>query len=145
MEQIKAVLAAQNQYLQCYGHPSEEDHSLNDINRALIEAMNQYCGQVYVGSINGHTALIQYDGRKIYNFQYDFCVANYDSELDKLLQHWKKEHCVDQLNAIYEQLQVLDGHLHQGSARRERIRCPQKANLKDFAGTSIKESRRGLR
>lgn len=111
MEQIKAVLAAQNQYLQCYGHPSEEDHSLNDINRALIEAMNQYYGQVYVGSINGHTALIQYDGRKIYNFQYDFCVANYDSELDKLLQHWKKEHCIDKLKAIYARIQVLGGHL----------------------------------
>ena len=39
MEHIEVALAAQNQYLRHYGCPSEEDHSLNDTNRALIEAM----------------------------------------------------------------------------------------------------------
>ena len=111
MEHIEAALAAQNQYLRHYGRPSEEDHSLNDTNRALIEAMNRHYGQVYIGSINGPTALIQYDGGKSYNSQYDFCVAKYDFELDELLQHWKKEHCIDQLKAIYERIQVLGGHL----------------------------------
>ena len=111
MEHIEVALAAQNQYLRHYGCPSEEDHSLNDTNRALIEAMNQYYGQVYVGSINGPSALVQYDGGKIYNFQYDFCVANYDPELDKLLEQWKQNHIINQLNAMYARMKALGGHL----------------------------------
>ena len=51
MERIKEALANQERYLRHYGRPSEEDHSLNDMNRDLIEAMNGYYGQV--GSING--------------------------------------------------------------------------------------------
>ena len=47
MEHIEAALAAQNQYLRHYGRPSEEDHSLNDTNRALIEAMNRHYGQKF--------------------------------------------------------------------------------------------------
>ena len=58
--------------MRCYGRPSEEDHSLNDLNRDLVRAMNDYYGQVYVGSFNGDLALAQYDGGKIYNFAYDF-------------------------------------------------------------------------
>ena len=46
----------------------KEDHSLNDINRDLIKAMDGYYGQVYVGSINGDLVLAQYNGEKIYNF-----------------------------------------------------------------------------
>ena len=64
MEHIKEALAAQERYLRCYGRPSEEDHSLNDLNRDLVRAMNDYYGQVYVGSFNGDLALAQYDGGK---------------------------------------------------------------------------------
>lgn len=51
MERIREVLAAQDRYWRFYGGPSEEDHSLNNMNRDLIEAMNGHYGQVYVGSI----------------------------------------------------------------------------------------------
>ena len=92
MERIREVLAAQERYWRCYGGPSEEDHSLNDMNRDLIEAMNGHYGQVYVGSINGDLVLAQYNGEKIYNFAYDFCVPQYDAELETLLRQWKGKH-----------------------------------------------------
>ena len=111
MEHIKEALAAQERYLRCYGRPSEEDHSLNDLNRDLVRAMNDYYGQVYVGSFNGDLAMAQYDGGKIYNFAYDFCVPSYDEQLDALLRQWKEGHKVCQLEEIYAQIRKLDGHL----------------------------------
>ena len=111
MERIKEALANQEQYLRHYGRPSEEDHSLNDMNRDLIEAMNGYYGQVYVGSINGDLVLAQYNGEKIYNFAYDFCVPQYDAELETLLRQWKGKHKVCQLEAIHVRIRELNGHL----------------------------------
>lgn len=111
MERIKEALALQEQYLRHYGCPSEEDHTLNDINRDLIQAMNSHYGQVYVGSFNGNIALTQYDGQTIYNFAYDFCVPAYDERLDALLRHWKEEHRVCHLDAAYKCIRALDGHL----------------------------------
>ena len=64
MERIREVLAAQDRYWRFYGGPSEEDHSLNNMNRDLIEAMNGHYGQVYVGSINGDLVLVQYNSEK---------------------------------------------------------------------------------
>ncbi len=111
VEKIKEALTSQEQYLRRYGRPSEEDHALNDINRDLIQAMNDCYGQVYVGSINGDLALAQYDGGTIYNFAYDFCVPSYDEQLDTLLRQWKEGHKVCQLDAIYERIRILEGHL----------------------------------
>lgn len=111
MERIREVLAAQERYWRRYGGPSEEDHSLNDMNRDLIEAMNGYYGQVYVGSINGDLVLAQYNGEKIYNFAYDFCVPQYDAELETLLRQWKEKHKVCQLEAIHARIRELNGHL----------------------------------
>lgn len=110
-EQIKEALASQEHYLRYYGRPSEEDHSLNDINRDLIQAMRACYGQVYVGSINGNLALTQYDGGEICNFAYDFCVPSYDEQLDMLLRQWKKDYKISQLNAIHKRISMLKGHL----------------------------------
>ena len=55
MERIREVLAAQERYWRCYGGPSEEDHSLNDMNRDLIEAMNGHYGQVSLNLFNHRT------------------------------------------------------------------------------------------
>lgn len=111
MDRIKEVLAAQELYLQYYGCPSEEDYSLNDTNRDLIEAMNDRYGQVYVGTFNGELVLAQYTSGKIYNFAYDFCVPSYDAELEALLRQWKENHKVCHLEAIYARIRELDGHL----------------------------------
>ena len=111
MEHIKAALAAQEQYLRIYGRPSEEDHSLNDINRDLIKAMDGYYGQVYVGSINGPAGLVKYNGEKIYNFAYDFCVPSYDAELETLLRQWKEQNNVCRLDAIYERIRAINGYI----------------------------------
>lgn len=111
MEKIKEALTSQEQYLRCYGRPSEEDHSLNDMNRDLIQAMNDYYGQVYVGCINGNLTLTKYDGGKIYNSAYDFCVSSFDEQLDTLLRKWKEDRKVCQLEAIYERIRILEGHL----------------------------------
>ena len=78
----------------------KEDHSLNDINRDLIKAMDGYYGQVYVGSINGPAGLVKYNGEKIYN-----------AELETLLRQWKEQNNVCRLDAIYERIRELDGHL----------------------------------
>ena len=120
MERIREVLAAQDRYWRFYGGPSEEDHSLNNMNRDLIEAMNGHYGQVYVGSINGDLVLVQYNSEKIYNFAYDFCVPQYDAELETLLRQWKAKHKVCQLESIHARIRELNGHLLIGydSARR---------------------------
>lgn len=111
MERIREVLAAHEQYWRCYGGPSEEDHSLNDMNRDLIKAMNDHYGQVFVGSFNGDLIVAQYHGEIIYNFAYDFCVPNYDAELENLLQRWKEKHRASHLETIYTRIRELDGHL----------------------------------
>lgn len=111
MEEIRKALAAQEQYLRCYGRPTEADFSLNDINRDLIRAMKDYYGQVSVGSFNDDTILAQYDGQKIYNSAYDFCVPGYDEQLEMLLRQWRADHKICQLNAIQERIQALNGQL----------------------------------
>ena len=111
MERIREVLAAQERYWRCYGGPSEEDHSLNNMNRDLIEAMNGYYGQVYVGSIMVILFWHNTNGEKIYNFAYDFCVPQYDAELETLLRQWKAKHKVCQLESIHARIRELNGHL----------------------------------
>lgn len=112
MEHIEEILADQELYLRCYGWPSEEDHSLNDMNRDLIIAMHNHYGHVYVGSINGGTGLLQYHpGKKIYNSDYNFCVPGYDERLDALLRLWREEHNVHHLDAIHERVRAIKGHI----------------------------------
>lgn len=112
MKQIEEILAAQAQYLMCYGRPCEEDHSLNDMNRNLIIAMNDYYGRVYVASINGGTGLLQYNPSKtIYNSACDFCVPDYDGRLDNLLRLWSERHNVNHLSEIYERIRMMGGHI----------------------------------
>lgn len=111
MNSVKDVLASQLRYLMCYGRPSEEDHSLNDINIDLILAMNNCYGHVFVGSFNGDISLVMYDGQKIYTSAYDFCVPDYDEQLDALLHQWKTASKRCHLEAIYERIRTLNGHL----------------------------------
>lgn len=55
MKTVNETLSAQRDYLIKWGRPHEADHSLNDTNRDLIQALAAaHCGSAYLGAINGH-------------------------------------------------------------------------------------------
>ena len=107
---IQEILDAQTKYMIRYGGPSEEDHSLNDSNIALILAMSECYGQVYVGTFNGDISLVKYEGEKICTAMYDFCVPDYDEQLESLLRQWKTTLSVSVLESINERIRSLNGH-----------------------------------
>ncbi len=110
---VQRALDAQNLYLLRWGRPTESDHSINDINRELIQAMaDENDGQVYLGSFHGDTGLYPYDGGVVRNFQCDFCVPAADQELEELLLQcrscgWSSA----ALNRVHARIEELGGHL----------------------------------
>lgn len=112
---VKEAKAAEQEYLRAWGGPNEADYSLNDISRALIQAMAaEHGGQVYLGAFRGTNGLERYQGQEVTNFQYDFCVPIQDPVLVELLQCRAQEQppltqtCLFDL--IYERVASLGGH-----------------------------------
>lgn len=112
---VEEAISAEREYLRTWGRPNEANHSLNDINRVLIQAMAaEHGGQAYLGAFRGADGLMAYKGQEVTNFQYDFCVPTNDPILEELLQCRAQEHpsltetCLFDL--IYERVAALGGH-----------------------------------
>lgn len=110
---VQRALDAQNLYLLRWGRPTESDHSLNDINRELIQAMaDENDGQVYLGSFHGDTGLYPYDGGVVQNFQCDFCVPAADQELEELLKQYRScSWSSAAISRVHARIEELGGHL----------------------------------
>lgn len=112
---VNEAKAAEMEYLRVWGRPNEADFSLNDISRTLIQAMAaEHGGQAFLGAFRGTEGLVPYQGQKITNFQFDFCVPTKDPVLGELLQCRAQERppltqsCL--FDMIYERVAVLGGH-----------------------------------
>lgn len=112
MKTVNETLSAQRDYLLKWGRPHEADHSLNDTNRDLIQALAAaHCGSAYLGAINGHGGLVRYKGQPVYTAQYDFCIPAEDTELAKLIRLWRGGVDLDLLDRIHTRIGALGGHL----------------------------------
>lgn len=112
---VNEAKAAEMEYLRVWGRPNEADFSLNDISRTLIQAMAaEHGGQAFLGAFRGTEGLVPYQGQKITNFQFDFCVPTKDPVLGELLQCRAQERppltqsCL--FDMIYERVAALGGH-----------------------------------
>lgn len=76
---------------------SEFDKSINDISRDTIVAMKEKRDVCFLGKINLYGEerekdykLIEYVGQKIYNFDFEFCLPCYDTELETMINNRDK-------------------------------------------------------
>ena len=113
MKTVDEVLAEQQDYFLRWGRPHEADHSLNDTNRDLIQALAAiHSGCAYLGTINGNGGLVRYEGQLVYNAEYAFCIPAEDTRLVELIQTWRTGgvdlHLLDRIHA---RIGALGGHL----------------------------------
>ena len=76
----------------------EADDYYNDLNRSIISAFFEENGEVaYIGKLNMYAKQMnevkaesdvykQYNGEKVYNFEYDYIIPRKDSVLDVLIK-----------------------------------------------------------
>ena len=111
--ETRKVLQEQYRYLLTWGRPDERDHSINEINRALIQAVAKDHGCAYLGSLRNGPDLILYDGGTVDNFQYDFCMPQSDPELSELLARYyaDERRPAALLTEILDHVQTYGGQL----------------------------------
>lgn len=113
MRTVDESLAEQRDYFLRWGRPHEADHSFNDSNRDLIQALAAaHGGCAYLGTINGNRNLVRYEGQTIYNAEYTFCIPAEDTRLMELIQAWRSGGVdLNLLDRIHARIGALGGHL----------------------------------
>lgn len=114
----------ENDYYRLYGRPTELDFSINDINRAKIEAFVREKGSCYLAEFHLSNRehfdpdhiFVRYEGQRVHNFEYDFALPWQDEVIASLIRLNQ-----DPLNkgkdvaALYEKicvrLEAIDGIL----------------------------------
>lgn len=84
----------ENGYYRIYGRPTELDFSINDINRAKIEAFVREKGGCYLAvfhlSYGAHfdpdKIFVRYQGQSVHNFEYDFALPWQDETIATLIR-----------------------------------------------------------
>lgn len=99
---------------------SESDFSINDISRAIIHAFAHLHSQCYLGSINlrdkerqnSNYQFVPYTGQKIYNFQYEFVIPDFNEELLQLvIEHNRPKEIYDSkknIDRIQEMIKMIE-------------------------------------
>lgn len=86
----------------------EADRSLNDANRAVILAMQQTYGEVYLLSVNGNKGMRKLEvSENLTNYCCEFCLPSYDKELLKLADEWKQSGKLRTLKELYNRANAL--------------------------------------
>lgn len=82
---------------------------LNDANRAVLVAMRQKYGSVFLVTINGGAGVRKCNhSEKAENFCCDFCLPVYDEKLAELIRAWNSKMNPSVLTALYTRLKELD-------------------------------------
>lgn len=84
----------ENDYYRIYGRPTELDFSINDINRAKIEAFVREKGSCYLAKFNLSYGVhfdpdhifVRYEGQRVHNFEYDFALPSPDETIASLIR-----------------------------------------------------------
>ncbi|WP_165044908.1 hypothetical protein [Dysgonomonas sp. ZJ709] len=106
------------------GGTSEFDHSINDISRASIVKFKELHGSCFLGEINHYECdrrnpdikLIEFEGQKIFNFDYGFMLPSNDEEVIRLINEHNKERegvdpkeIMERIIQIHERIVELKG------------------------------------
>ena len=87
---------------------AEGNRRLNDANRAVIHAMQQKNGEVYLLTVNSKDGLRKCEEVKtLTNFCCDFCVPVNDQRISELTGEWNRSMQPRVLTALYYRLNVL--------------------------------------
>lgn len=82
---------------------------LNDANRAVLVAMKQKYGSVYMVKINGKEGIQEYvSPEAARNFCCDYCMPIYDEKVAQLIRSWNEDLSVAVLLELYSRLKALD-------------------------------------
>lgn len=85
---------------------------LNDANRAVILAMKEQYGDVYLVSVNGSMGIRKFNPMTpLTNFCCDYCVPVYDEEAAHLIERWNENYSADVLNKLYHRLETLGARM----------------------------------
>lgn len=84
----------ENDYYRIYGRPTELDFSINDINRAKIEAFVREKGSCYLAEFHLSNCehfdpdhiFVRYEGQRVHNLEYDFALPSPDETIASLIR-----------------------------------------------------------
>ena len=97
MRTLKELNAIENQFIINKGGVlavTEGDWEQNTISRNKIRAFKNEFDTCFLGKFNYFDGLKEYRSGMVYNFEYNFCISDYDQELVDMLEEYNtpKEH-----------------------------------------------------
>jgi len=99
---------------------TEFDQEQNTISRNKIRAYKNEFGVCYLGKINKYDnsepILEEYIRGIVYNFEYDFAIPEYNSEIAEMIEQYNKpkeqfnsKHIMNSIKDIYNKIDELNG------------------------------------
>lgn len=119
MKTLEDIIAIENNYIrQCGGllNIKEADENQNTISRCKIRAFKNKFGKCFLGKINrreNKPVLREYRRGKIYNFDCDFVIPEYDTELEKMIKEYNNKpysrELIKDIERIHNKIAELNG------------------------------------
>lgn len=95
----------------------EANSKLNNASRALIVAMHEECGEVWLGCINRYNDkmklqpyIYKWNGEQVYNFGSDFALPKFDEMLEALLKLWEQQSSHQLADMIFRRIEEIGGY-----------------------------------
>jgi len=119
MRTLEDMITIENNYFsQCGGslNIKEADKNQNTISRCKIRAFKNKYGKCFLGKINrreNEPVLREYRRGKIYNFDCNFVISEYDAELEKMIKEYNNKpysgESTKDINRILNRITALGG------------------------------------
>lgn len=113
-EKLAALNDESDRYFELnHGECTGRDMSINGISRSIVDLMEAYHGKIYLGKVNDYDRvgdhIYEYSGDFVHNFEYNFAIPVYDSEINSLLKRWNMDNDVSVITPIMDRVNAVDG------------------------------------
>ena len=119
MKNLKELNTIENQFVRdCGGawNITEFDQKQNTISRNKIKAFRNENGACFLGKINRFEGLKEYNSGMVYNFEYDFAISEYNTELVIMLESYNNPNggydgkkAMQNIEEIFNKIEELNG------------------------------------
>jgi len=119
MKNLKELNTIENQFIMDRGgvwNITEFDQKQNTISRNKIKAFRTENGACFLGKINRFEGLKEYTSGMVYNFEYDFAISEYNTELVMMLESYNSPNdgydgkkAMRNIEEIFNKIEELNG------------------------------------
>jgi hypothetical protein len=118
MKNLSELKNIENDFIRSHGgilNITEFDQKQNTISRNKIRAFKSEYGTCFLGKINRFEGLKEYTGGMVYNFEYDFCIPEYDNKLVEMIENYNNPKplnskvIMNEINHIFNRIEKLNG------------------------------------